>query len=364
MSKIFVVDINRCNGCHACQVVCKDEHCGQSWLPVAEAQPLTGQFWCRVDYRERGQVPWVRVSHVPVLCNHCASAPCAAAAVAAGKPEAIYTRDDGLVIINPVAAKGIADLAKSCPIGAIYYNAELDLAQKCTGCAHLLDNGWEVPRCVDACPTDALLYVEQDETDLEGTIQAQELEGKGSRVYYRNYPKRFVAGTVVDMMANEVIIGAQVSLLDTDGNAVAILKTDEFGDYKFDQVDAKKYSIKIICGGYQDVSAAADLSEIDLSLGDIDLSPYLTDAQEAFKFTAQTASNRPALDFKPPTAEEMAAKAEAAVANKQQVTALICPACGKKTVAERVEDVTRCQFCKESFTEYTLEELGASKAVQ
>ena len=27
----------------------------------------------------------------------------------------------------------------ACPYGAIYYNSSRNLAQKCTGCAHLLD---------------------------------------------------------------------------------------------------------------------------------------------------------------------------------------------------------------------------------
>ena len=41
------------------------------------------------------------------------------------------------------------------PIDAIYMNDALQIAQKCTGCAHLLDAGWTEPRCVDACPTGA-----------------------------------------------------------------------------------------------------------------------------------------------------------------------------------------------------------------
>ena len=50
----------------------------------------------------------------------------------------------------------------ACPYGAIYYNEDLNLAQKCTGCAHLLDRGWKEPRCVDVCPTQALELVEID----------------------------------------------------------------------------------------------------------------------------------------------------------------------------------------------------------
>ena len=42
----------------------------------------------------------------------------------------------------------------ACPYDVIFFNEDLNLAQKCTGCAHLLDDGWAEPRCADACPTD------------------------------------------------------------------------------------------------------------------------------------------------------------------------------------------------------------------
>ena len=104
-------------------------------------QPDTGQFWTRVEERVRGQVPKVRVSYTVRMCQHCGDAPCMAAA-----PEAVYRRDDGLVIVDPEKARGLRELVEACPYGAIYYNEGLDLPQKCTGCAHLVDAG-------EGCPT-------------------------------------------------------------------------------------------------------------------------------------------------------------------------------------------------------------------
>ena len=72
-------------------------------------------------------------------------------------PDAVYKRDDGLVIVDPVKAKGNRGLVDACPYGAIYYNEELDVPQKCTGCAHLVDAG-ELPHCVDVCPHEALRF--------------------------------------------------------------------------------------------------------------------------------------------------------------------------------------------------------------
>ncbi len=259
MSKVFVVDIKYCNGCRNCQIACKDEHCGQPWLPIADAQPMTGHFWCKVDEEVRGQVPLVKMTYTPIMCGHCDNAPCMAAG-----GDAVYKREDGLVIIDPAKAKGMKNLVDACPQGSIFYNEELDLPQKCTGCAHLLDNGWDVPRCVDACPTDALRYVEESEVDLSNAVVAKELSGFGPKVYYINVPKRFVGGAVVDKADDELIIGMEVFLRTADGELVATTKTDEFGDFLFDGLEAGKYKVSL---PGQEIEA--DLTERDLSLGDI-----------------------------------------------------------------------------------------------
>ena len=66
MAKVFAIDVAKCNGCYGCQIVCKDEHCGNDWRPYAAPQPETGQFWMRIDEKTRGQVPVVKVSYTPV----------------------------------------------------------------------------------------------------------------------------------------------------------------------------------------------------------------------------------------------------------------------------------------------------------
>ncbi|MDR2108637.1 MAG: hypothetical protein LBP28_04145 [Coriobacteriales bacterium] len=266
MTKVFLFDFNRCNGCHNCQIACKDEHCEQDWSPYAAAQPLTGQFWCKVNEYERGQVPWTRVAYEPVLCGHCAEAPCMDAAALAGRPEAVYRRQDGLVIIDPQAAHGLVGLAESCPVSAIYYNSERDLPQKCTGCAHLLDAGWTEPRCTDACPTEALRFVDEDDARLGDAEVLEALEDHAPKLYYLNRPKRFIAGTLVDIAADEVVIGAKVELLDQSGNVVLVTESDELGDFRFDQVDKAVHTVRALGKDF-----VADVSACDLSLGDIDI---------------------------------------------------------------------------------------------
>ena len=264
MAKVFLFDYDHCNGCRGCQVACKDEHCDQPWPPYAAAQPIVGQFWMRIDDVERGQVPWVKVTYEPTMCNHCADCEVMKAA-----PEAVYRREDSFVIIDPEKARGIEGLEKACPFGAVYYNAELGLAQKCTGCAHLFDDGWTVPRCVDACATDGLRFVEEEEAIALGAVRTPEGEAHGSRIWYLNIPKRFVVGTLVDIEGDEVVIGAKAELVGADGEVVAELETDNFGDFRFDQVEPAAYTVRLAVGD-KAIEVAADCSEKDVYVGVID----------------------------------------------------------------------------------------------
>jgi Fe-S-cluster-containing dehydrogenase component len=45
--KVFDINVAWCNGCHNCQIACKDEHCGNDWTPYTKPQPETGQFGAR-----------------------------------------------------------------------------------------------------------------------------------------------------------------------------------------------------------------------------------------------------------------------------------------------------------------------------
>ncbi|MDR1089388.1 MAG: carboxypeptidase regulatory-like domain-containing protein [Coriobacteriales bacterium] len=268
MSKAFLIDLSHCNGCYNCQVVCKDEHCGTSWLPYAAEQPVTGQFWMRVDEKTRGQVPWVRVSYVPTLCAHCADAPCAAVCAS----DAFVRRSDGLLVLEPEKCTGCQACVDACPMGAIYFNDDAFIAQKCTGCAHLLDNGWALPRCADSCAHDAIQF--KDEAEYGSLLSEAEalpgVSGLGPKVYYLHLPKRFVAGSAVDFAADEVVIGATVAISGAKGFR-AELVTDELGDFKFDQIPDDQYSVTITAEGYEPLTVTADLTELDLSLGDLSL---------------------------------------------------------------------------------------------
>ncbi len=268
--KAFVIDITKCNGCYNCQLVCKDEHVDNDWSPIAKPQPDTGHFWCRINEHIRGTVPKVKMAYVSVMCQHCAQASCIDVCRVEG---AIYRRPDGLVIIDPTRCNGCKDCLDACPYGAIYFNTELNIAQKCTGCAHLLDTGWKEPRCADACPTEAIKFGEEPE--LKSLISKAEYlkpeAGTRPRVYYLGLPKKFIAGTVYEPAEEECIEGATLTLTDSETGKKLKTITDGFGDFWFEDLKVGSYSLAIEKSGYSHVKIKSISTEKDVNLGDIKL---------------------------------------------------------------------------------------------
>ena len=199
--KVFYIDLSLCVGCYDCQIACKDEHSGNDWSPYSLPEPDTGQFWLKVNEMERGTIPKVVKSYIPVLCMHCHNAPCIKAATGG----AVYKRSDGMVIIDPVLSVGQTQLVASCPYGAIYWNDALNIPQKCTACAHILDSasgqtdpGLTMPRCIDNCPTGAIQFLDDTDSATQALISHAEVlhpeYGTKPRVYYLNLPEPFIAG--------------------------------------------------------------------------------------------------------------------------------------------------------------------------
>jgi Fe-S-cluster-containing dehydrogenase component len=267
----MVIDVDRCTGCYACFLSCRDEHAGIDRRPAALAQP-EGQSWIKVSEHESGSFPKVKVSYVPVPCLQCAEAPCMSAATGG----AMYRRADGIVMIDPDKAKGQRGIASACPYGAIFWNEKRNSPQKCTFCAHLLDDGWKAPRCVEACPTLALVFGDLDNpgSEVSGLRAAKPVEellpnfATRPLVSYLGLPARFLAG--------EVVLGdkpdecpAGVSVVLRNGRQTLTTVTDNYGDFEFRNLEAgADCVVRIEHAGYKPRELTARAAA-DFNLGTI-----------------------------------------------------------------------------------------------
>jgi tetrathionate reductase subunit B len=273
MGRVMIIDLAICNGCHNCQIACKDEHVANDWSPIAKPQPDTGQFWNKVIGLERGTVPKVQVTYHHSICQHCDDAPC----IPACNANAIYKREDGVVIIDPDKCRGNQMCMTACPYeNVIYFNDALNIAQKCTFCAHLLDRGWTEPRCVDACPTGAFSFGDDSDPAVAAKIAGASLLKPAlatrPRVYYLNLPTKWIAGAVYDKEADLCLEGATVTATDTATGATLTVSTDNYGDFWFKGLSDGTYTLTLSMQGYLPRKLGPiDARAADQNVGDVEL---------------------------------------------------------------------------------------------
>ncbi len=198
----MVIDISRCTACYCCFIACKDEYWDNDYPPYSAAQPRHGQSWVRLEKKEGGTYPYIKVAYIPILCMQCDDAPCTKAA----RDGAVYKRPDRIVIIDPKKAVGQRQIVDACPYQAIFWNEEKQLPQKCNFCVQRLEEG-KPPRCVQACPSQALIFGDLDDPESEvsklvnsGKVEVFHPERKTKPdVYYidlEKITKCFIAGCV------------------------------------------------------------------------------------------------------------------------------------------------------------------------
>lgn len=143
----FCFDMNRCVGCGACQVACKEHN----MLPP-------GEFFRRVETISLPAEGGKKLLRYSGACNHCADPAC----VASCPTGAMHVAQDGTVVHTDQLCIGCGRCVYSCPYGAPSLRANTGYAQKCDACASKRAKG-ELPACVAACPTRALQFGDMDE---------------------------------------------------------------------------------------------------------------------------------------------------------------------------------------------------------
>ena len=135
MSKYTLLFFKKdCMGCHGCEVACKQEHglgVGPRLVRVLEDSP---------DF-------------TPVYCHHCANAPCKNACPV----DAISRNPNGIVLIDKEICIGCKECMEACPFGAMQFDDDNDVAEKCDLCIDRLEQG-KAPACSAVCATQCIFW--------------------------------------------------------------------------------------------------------------------------------------------------------------------------------------------------------------
>ena len=138
----MVVDVQKCIGCQACTVSCIMENA----VPENSFRTVVSTYEVKEDKR-------CGTYMLPRLCNHCANPPC----IPVCPVGATFQRKDGVVVVDGDRCVGCAYCVQACPYDARFINHETGKADKCTFCAHRVDEGL-LPACVETCVGGARIF--------------------------------------------------------------------------------------------------------------------------------------------------------------------------------------------------------------
>jgi NADH:ubiquinone oxidoreductase subunit F (NADH-binding)/Fe-S-cluster-containing hydrogenase component 2 len=145
-----------CNGCKACELACAVEHSRSKNLlgALMESPPPQPRLYIEVAT----SAPYETLN-LPAVCNHCDPAPCITACI----PQAMHRSPENGGVTNVGGRRDCIACSMCimvCPFGVITRAPAPDgkvMALKCDLCPDR-----DVPACVAACPTRALVLMEGD----------------------------------------------------------------------------------------------------------------------------------------------------------------------------------------------------------
>ena len=185
----MAIDLDRCSGCGACTVACAVENNIPPGNP--EVTERTGTTWMKVQEVQNGEsFPAAESVFIPMMCQHCANAPCVSVC-----PQNAVEIDPTTGIVGQIAVRclGCRYCIAACPYHARYFNwwdpkwpkgMEKSLnpevaprmrgvVEKCGLCLGRLHTARQtaaadgrstlnkdeyVPACVESCPAKAITF--------------------------------------------------------------------------------------------------------------------------------------------------------------------------------------------------------------
>ena len=205
----MAIDTDRCTGCGACVVACHAENNIQT---VGEDEALKGRamHWLRIERHYEGTFPDVKVRFTPVLCQHCAAAPCEPVCPV----YATYHTPEGLNAMVYNRCIGTRYCANNCPYTVRVFNwhggewpeplerqlnpdvsvRPAGVMEKCTFCVQRIQDAQDIAKdedrevrdgevttaCAQSCPAQAIVFgdladPESRVTRLAGSARASQL---------------------------------------------------------------------------------------------------------------------------------------------------------------------------------------------
>jgi Fe-S-cluster-containing dehydrogenase component len=193
----MVIDLDKCSGCRACVVACKQEN---NIAPSTQDEAERGRMisWMSVLTVVEGDYPNTKVRFLPMMCQQCGKPPC----VRVCPVGATYQSSQGIVGQIYPRCIGCRYCASACPYQIKYFNwfaprwpEELKASrnpdvsirpkgviEKCTFCIQRLQRagdraaiekravrseGEYVPACVQSCPAKAMYFGDLDDPSTE-----------------------------------------------------------------------------------------------------------------------------------------------------------------------------------------------------
>ncbi len=200
----MVVDMDKCTGCQACVVACQSENN----VPINEAGHFNQRRaieWIRIERYWEGEFPDVKARFIPLFCQQCGDAPCEPVCPV----YATYHNSEGLNVQVYNRCIGTRFCANNCPYHVRFFNfwepewpeslknqlnpdvtvRSRGIMEKCTFCVQRIrrtereadKDGRQIedgdralnPACVNACPTEALVFGDLNNPESKAAQKAE-----------------------------------------------------------------------------------------------------------------------------------------------------------------------------------------------
>ncbi|RMF87314.1 MAG: 4Fe-4S dicluster domain-containing protein [Nitrospinota bacterium] len=192
----MVIDLDKCTGCQACVVACRQEN-NVPFAGPEETARGRAIFWMEVLPLIEGEYPNIKARFMPRPCMHCDNPPCTKVC----PTSATYKNQEGIVAQIYPQCIGCRYCGNACPYTVKFFNwyapqwpeemkqslnpyvsvRPKGVIEKCTFCHHRLIQAKEkaaaeqrdlvegdyLPACAQACPAKAITFGDLDDPNSQ-----------------------------------------------------------------------------------------------------------------------------------------------------------------------------------------------------